>query len=143
VTILSSEVSAYLAEARDGEDVSAFVARHPYPRERTWSDAERELAEARAEIERQKADRQRQERVMDEMEAEIERLNNLLRLALDEKADVIKEIEQLRKKAGQRGARMQIMREWIAMRAGIRVWASFCLEHPEAANWFDADGVPK
>jgi predicted nuclease with TOPRIM domain len=136
-----------------------------------------------------------------EARAEIERLNNLLRLALDEKADVIKEIErlradirgraeafrrveveiiqlrnrvmdleagvardreqlaevdaegeqsgseteieQLRKKATQRGARMQIMREWMATRAGMRVWASFCLEHPEAADWFDADGVPK
>jgi hypothetical protein len=37
---------------------------------------------------------------------------------------------------------MQIMREWMATRAGMRVWASFCLEHPEAADWFDEDGVP-
>jgi hypothetical protein len=50
------------------------------------------------------------------------------------------EIERLRWQLGQRGARMQIMRE--AFRETD--WLQFVsYDHPEAADWFDADGVPK
>jgi hypothetical protein len=69
---------------------------------RTWDDAERELAEAREEIER------------------------------------------LRKKAGQRGARMQMMFEWMQQK---NHWPWFVIHRREsgrddATSWFDADGVP-
>jgi hypothetical protein len=46
--------------------------------------------------------------------------------------------------ASQRGARMQIMREWML---GIyyrptHVWDEFLREYREAENWFDDAGVP-
>ncbi len=49
------------------------------------------------------------------------------------------EIERLRQQVTQRGARMQIMREW--MRATD--WQHFVDDHPRAADWFDEDGVPR
>jgi hypothetical protein len=50
------------------------------------------------------------------------------------------EIEQLRKKAGQRGARMQIMARFLRRSPE---WWVMVNQHPDAPDWFDADGVPK
>jgi hypothetical protein len=50
--------------------------------------------------------------------------------------------------ACQRGARMQVMREWMLGRelngcdAAIAWWA-FVEERPEADDWFDDEGVPR
>jgi hypothetical protein len=58
------------------------------------------------------------------------------------------EIDRLRQQVTQRGARMQVMREWMLDRelngcdAAIAWWA-FVEERPEAAAWFDDDGVPR
>lgn len=54
-------------------------------------------------------------------------------------------LEKANRLATQRGARMQIMREWIADQSysmDIRGWEGFCLDHPEATDWFNEDGVP-
>lgn len=56
-----------------------------------------------------------------------------------------KENERLRKCCTQRGARMQIMREWMEQQTGLGgpgEWWYFCEERPAAADWFDKDGVP-
>jgi len=50
------------------------------------------------------------------------------------------EIAELRKKAGQRGARMQIMREFLHRSPA---WSAMIHQRPQAADWFDSDGVPK
>lgn len=55
------------------------------------------------------------------------------------------QVEALSKCCTQRGARMQIMREWMDSNRGIgppTEWWYFVEERPEAAKWFDADGVP-
>lgn len=49
----------------------------------------------------------------------------------------IAELECLRQKAAQRGARLQVLRE--SMRETD--WLHFCQDHPEADSWFDSDGV--
>ena len=56
---------------------------------------------------------------------------------------------ELARLASQRGARMQIMREWLASQAFViprkdwmDYWDQFVAYCPEAAGWFDADGVP-
>jgi septal ring factor EnvC (AmiA/AmiB activator) len=98
---------------------------YPYPSSRTWSDAERELAEARAEIERLKDQRHELLEHIDKVE--------------DEQEAQGAEIKRLRWQLGQRGARMQIM--WSLLDA---VDQQFMIdERPEIADWFDADGVPK
>jgi len=41
---------------------------------------------------------------------------------------------------------MHVMREWIDQAPSpndLGMWAHFLDDHPEAADWFDADGVPK
>jgi len=50
------------------------------------------------------------------------------------------EIEHLRQQVTQRGARMQIMWDWMAETFRLD---EFYRDNPEAADWFDADGVPK
>ena len=55
------------------------------------------------------------------------------------------ENEALKKCCTQRGARMQIMRDWMDSKLGIgppTEWWYFIEERPEAAKRFDADGVP-
>jgi hypothetical protein len=55
------------------------------------------------------------------------------------------ENEVLKKCCTQRGARMQIMRDWMDSKRGIgppAEWWYFLEERPDAAKWFDADGVP-
>jgi hypothetical protein len=56
------------------------------------------------------------------------------------------ENERLRKCCTQRGARMQIMREWLGSDRRVSgpptEWWYFCAERPEAIKWFDDDGVP-
>jgi hypothetical protein len=47
-------------------------------------------------------------------------------------------IALLEKENTQRGARMQIMWEWMS----YKDWMYFVQEYPDAKNWFDADGVP-
>lgn len=59
------------------------------------------------------------------------------------------EIWDLQKCCGQRGARMQIMREWLAgmesgsLWEGDDAWEALVEARPEAADWFDDRGVPK
>lgn len=56
------------------------------------------------------------------------------------------EMDDLRKKATQRGARMQLMRDWLASPengAGSAEWDWFCERYPNALDWFDEDGVPR
>jgi len=56
------------------------------------------------------------------------------------------EIERLRWQLGLRNTRMHVMREWIDQAPSpndLGMWAHFLDDHPEAADWFDADGVPK
>ena len=61
----------------------------------------------------------------------------VLESALAEKE---KENAALRDRCSMRGARMQILRDYIP----CTVWHQDVLyERPEAADWFDADGVPK
>ena len=50
--------------------------------------------------------------------------------------------------ACQRGARMQVMREWmksteLMWNCTHRPWAMFIESRPEAAEWFDDDGVSR
>ncbi len=54
------------------------------------------------------------------------------------------------RRATQRGARMQIMREWMQQYSYEKsnffdnsCWHDFMKAHPEAADWFDEDGVPE
>jgi hypothetical protein len=56
------------------------------------------------------------------------------------------ENESLKKCCTQRGARMQIMRDWMDSNLGLggpSEWWYLVEERPEAAEWFDTDGVPK
>jgi hypothetical protein len=55
------------------------------------------------------------------------------------------EIDRLRQQVTQRGARMQIMREYLTQYSGgsATLWRDFCRTRPQADDWFDADGVPK
>lgn len=48
-------------------------------------------------------------------------------------------IEKLERLSTQRGARMQIMREWMVRHY---IWDPLLRENIEASDWFDADGVP-
>ena len=48
-------------------------------------------------------------------------------------------LEKANRLATQRGARMQMLKTWIDMN---KKWESFLIHMPEAADWFDADGVP-
>ena len=86
----------------------------------------------------------------DELGAVLLKPDQHRRTSGDVAAAAIAEIEALRKKAGQRGARMQLMREWMNGHGGLRVgggawkgWDSFVFHRPEAADWFDEDGVPR
>lgn len=47
------------------------------------------------------------------------------------------ENEQLEECCTRRGARLQLLRSWITD------WRLFVVNHPEAAAWFDQDGVPR
>lgn len=73
--------------------------------------------------------------------------NETLQMAANQAVTIkeqINEIERLRKCCTQRGARMQIMREWLDSPHGIgppTEWWYFCEERPEAKGWFDEDGV--
>ena len=68
-------------------------------------------------------------------EGEIQRLEREL-------AEKRAEIERLRQQVTQRGARMQLMLEWL-QRDPAGLWYAFCRDIPDATLWFDADGVPK
>jgi len=66
-------------------------------------------------------------------------------LHLDRIAELEAKVERLQKCCTQRGARMQIMREWLDSNRGLgppTEWWYFCEERPSAKKWFDADGVP-
>jgi hypothetical protein len=83
----------------------------------------------------------------DEAADEIERLrlaaeNDAKRLAWHDEtlAERDEKIDILRQQVTQRGARMQIMRKWLMEWAGLKRLTD---AYPEAADWFDADGVPK
>lgn len=59
-----------------------------------------------------------------------------------------KEINAANKLATQRGARMQIMREWMTKTFSTHppydeISKYFYLDHPEARGWFDENGVPR
>ena len=55
------------------------------------------------------------------------------------------EIERLRQQVIQRGARMQTMRDYLTRYSGpsTTLWRDFCRVRPEAAEWFDEEGVPR
>ena len=55
------------------------------------------------------------------------------------------EIERLRQQVTQRGARMQVMRDYLTRYSGpsTTLWRDFCRVRPEAAAWFDEEGVPR
>jgi hypothetical protein len=56
-----------------------------------------------------------------------------------------KRIEELEKLASQRGARMQIMRDWMVEQEAegyVSVWHKFLRRRLYAEDWFDGDGVP-
>ena len=82
-------------------------------------------------------------------EGEIQRLERELaeaRAELEESERVVgkfmEEIERLRQQVTQRGARMQLMREYLTQYSG-GLWRDFCRMKPEAESWFDTDRVPK
>lgn len=57
----------------------------------------------------------------------------------------LSELRRLRKLASQRGARMQIIRDWMLLPRGIgppTEWEYFVEERPDAKAWFDDEGVP-
>ena len=53
-------------------------------------------------------------------------------------------VAELERKSTQRGARMQIMREWMSgtMWDGDNPWREFQRDYPESEKWFDKEGVP-
>jgi hypothetical protein len=51
-----------------------------------------------------------------------------------------RELDVLRKRCSQRGARMQLLREHI-IRHPVE-WQLFRIKHPDADGWFDSDGSP-
>ena len=56
------------------------------------------------------------------------------------------DVEELKKLATQRGARMQIMRDYMASALDVDgnvVWWRLLRERPEVRGWFDEEGVPK
>ena len=55
------------------------------------------------------------------------------------------EIDRLRQQVTQRGARMQVMRDYLTRYSGpsTTLWRDFCRVCPEAAAWFDEEGVPR
>ena len=55
------------------------------------------------------------------------------------------EIERLRQQVTQRGARMQLLWQYLTQYTGgsAALWRDFLRNKPQAASWFDADGVPK
>lgn len=60
-------------------------------------------------------------------------------------AELKQDNERLAKCCTQRGSRMQIMREFLGTPnafEGPNEWWYLLDVHPEAADWFDADGVP-
>ena len=58
----------------------------------------------------------------------------------DKNAALEQRIAELERLATQRGARMQIMANWMYQ---MKLWPNFLLEYPDAGrDWFDADGVP-
>ena len=56
-------------------------------------------------------------------------------------------IRKLSDKSCMRGARMQLMKEFMGRNidyvTGEYVWEAFCHVNPEHADWFNDDGVPK
>lgn len=71
-------------------------------------------------------------------------LQTLNEVQLDLNKKLEEELHTLRRLAGQRGARMQLLREWMAARGGSKqtLWWHYCDQNPEAKKWFDKDGVP-
>jgi hypothetical protein len=64
-----------------------------------------------------------------------------------ENAELQDELDKYKKLATQRGARMQIMLEWMAKQptSGLgpaNVMTKFIDDRPEAFEWFDHHGVP-
>ena len=84
-------------------------------------------------------------------QAEIEQLRKELHDSEMVVGKWMEEIERLRQQVAQRGARMQVMREWMTQAeredwsmiiSTDRLYEWFLYAYPEAADWFDADGVP-
>ena len=60
-----------------------------------------------------------------------------------ENAELQDELNKYKKIAMQRGARMQIMREWMMYPdQPSDGWDWFVAANPSASRWFDKDGVP-
>jgi len=52
------------------------------------------------------------------------------------------ELEAAQRQAAQRGARLQILTDWLNAHAPDAAHRFFAL-YPEAEDWFDEDGTPK
>jgi hypothetical protein len=64
-------------------------------------------------------------------------------MSQEESAQILAENERLAKCCTQRGARMQIMRDWLAYPSQPSDgWERFVTANPSAGQWFDSDGVP-
>jgi len=77
----------------------------------------------------------------------IRELEDQIKVCAQALNDEERENERLAKCCTQRGARMQIMREYLVKIDEPHMdygWKGFTADynHPEAAAWFDANGVP-
>ena len=65
----------------------------------------------------------------------------------DKIAELEAENEKLKKCCSQRGARMQILKEFmdenIDYKSGATMYEMFCESNKYFRDWFDKDGVPK
>ncbi len=99
------------------------------------------------------------------LKTEIERLRDVERMYVEQFLDQervateqAKEIERLRQQVTQRGARMQVMHDYLTQYSSqsttldyltqyssqsTTLWRDFCRVCPEAAAWFDDEGVPR
>ena len=85
-----------------------------------------------------------EENPLEELEADKKELLRTIENLEDRIRCKEKEINAANKLATQRGARMQMMREWMrgSQWDGDNPWHEFQRDYPDAADWFDADGVP-
>ena len=94
------------------------------------------------------------EKRIEELEAELAEYKDTLSLVRRSKNSQYRRIEKLEaklaeanKKGTQRGARLQIMREWMELYRCdadyLTIWDRLIGERPEAKDWFDDDGVPR
>jgi hypothetical protein len=76
---------------------------------------------------------------------EIERLRSELSVIHEINANANAEIERLLAVVTKWKARAQVMRDYLTRYSGpsTTLWRDFCRVRPEAAAWFDEEGVPR